>query len=658
MLAPLYLSCLRAEVGDKTLKAYISQTDRFLFSCNRFVHQRPKRTCSLRGLAQCAWLAVCLSCTWLSSQAVFAQAGLRESLERLDRNENGEIDPDEITPLARPYLERIARSRRLSLDRSNDISEYQEAARIYHAMQNGVAGTRVRSNSESTIKAFRPDDNQQLIPEFGLAEVKYAYIQDDVDEADRTLRRYDRNSDGYIDRREAERSEWTHNDPFEMDLNGDDRLSRMELTQRYARRRLLSNDSEELVQKARRTGNGIEPSRGNDRDRDRDRDSQWWRQGGTSHWLAASVLGRFDSNRNGRLELSEAQELGVAPGRIDIDRDGTLTRDELQAYLAEVQEAAGGDDEALPGWFYELDVDRDGQVSMVEFSDDWSPEKFEEFSRLDHNQDGLLTAVEITRSRALVGGSYSNLNAEPLPPRKTVISEIVIDEDFLIGDLNVQISITHSNTGYLDCYLTGPAGQRVELFTEVGGSGDHFDETIFDDQADYPIVKARAPFDNEYQPEALSKREPSLSQFNDTNARGVWQLIVRGTRSDRFGMLHSWSLLMRPQEILLPSSDSQIADTLSELLSSELDNQSLRQSTERSANASVPDDRSSEESEAPRKALVYDKSPQWLESDPEKVKAALREKVANKQISEEDMAKYQRWLEEKKASKKEAKRSE
>ena len=29
-----------------------------------------------------------------------AQSGLRESLEKLDRNENGEIDPDEITPLA------------------------------------------------------------------------------------------------------------------------------------------------------------------------------------------------------------------------------------------------------------------------------------------------------------------------------------------------------------------------------------------------------------------------------------------------------------------------------------------------------------------------------------------------------------------------------
>ena len=38
---------------------------------------------------------------------VQAQSGLRESLERLDVNENGVIEPEEVTPLARPYLERI-----------------------------------------------------------------------------------------------------------------------------------------------------------------------------------------------------------------------------------------------------------------------------------------------------------------------------------------------------------------------------------------------------------------------------------------------------------------------------------------------------------------------------------------------------------------------
>ena len=98
---------------------------------------------------------------------------------------------------------------------------------------------------------------------------------------------------------------------------------------------------------------------------------------------------------------------------------------------------------------------------MSEFATKWTTEKLQEFTSLDTNDDGLLTPSEIAQSKAMVGGSYHNQTAEVLPPRKTIISEIEVDEDYLIGDLNVQISITHSNTGFLDAYLTGPQGQHL-----------------------------------------------------------------------------------------------------------------------------------------------------------------------------------------------------
>ena len=141
-----------------------------------------------------------------------------------------------------------------------------------------------------------------------------------------------------------------------------------------------------------------------------------------------------------------------------------------------------------------------------------------------------------------------------LPPGRTIISEIEVSEDYLIGDLNVLMSLTHTNVSYLDCYLTGPDGQRIELFTEVGGRDDNFDNTIFDDQSQHLITKARPPFRGTFMPEALLKRQPSLSHFNGKSVKGVWQLVVRGTRSERFGMLHSWSLLIKPQESMLGQS--------------------------------------------------------------------------------------------------------
>ena len=126
----------------------------------------------------------------------------------------------------------------------------------------------------------------------------------------------------------------------------------------------------------------------------------------------------------------------------------------------------------------------------------------------------------------------------------------MIDDDILVGDLNLQISLTHTHVSYLDCFLTGPDGHRIELFSGVGGHDDNFDNTVFDDQSRYPINKARPPFEGSFQPMALLKRQPSLSHYNGKNARGVWQLVVRGSRSDRFGMLHLWSLNIRPQEKL------------------------------------------------------------------------------------------------------------
>ena len=49
---------------------------------------------------------------------------------------------------------------------------------------------------------------------------------------------------------------------------------------------------------------------------------------------------------------------------------------------------------------------------------------------------------------------------------------------------------------------------------------------------------------------ALVKRQPSLSHYNGKNAKGVWELVIRGSRSDRFGMLHYWGLNIRPEEKL------------------------------------------------------------------------------------------------------------
>ncbi len=491
------------------------------------------------------WLscAIAVLCVSMQSDSAYGQSGLRESLERLDRNQNGLIEPKEITTLARPYLERITKERRIDLDRPIEIHKLQEAARIYYALANGVASQRVRAEGGGTVVPFGPKEDDPLVPTFGLAKVRYPYTLEDLEEADDTLRRYDDNDNGFIDGDEIDEVRWTHRNPFADDLDNDGRFSRLELGQRYARRRLLKDDAGELVQKNRRTGGEIRKSTSNGKGEDQ---SQWWKQGGNKYWLTAALLSRFDVNKNGRLESTEVHSLGIPIGQVDVDRDGELTRDEMFALISQMQDEAGDLTEGLPGWFYELDADRDGQVAMHEFTTTWTTDKRQEFAALDANNDGLLTSPEVLRATAV--GGYRNETAQVLPPYRTIVSEIEIDDEFLIRDVDVQISITHSNVGFLDGYLTGPDGQRIELFSEVGGSGNHFDQTIFDDQAQLPINKASAPFKGTFLPEGLLKREPGLSVFNGKSAKGVWQLVIRGSRNDRFGMLHSWNLRIKAFE--------------------------------------------------------------------------------------------------------------
>ena len=142
-----------------------------------------------------------------------------------------------------------------------------------------------------------------MVPAVGLADVKFLYSPENLDLAYEIIGRYDRNRDGIIDREEASRERWTHRNPFADDLNNDDRISLMELTQRYARRRSLDDLSDELRKKAWRTGGEVRRSDREGKDRGNE---DWWRRGGSRTWLTATILGRFDRNRNGRLDAAEA----------------------------------------------------------------------------------------------------------------------------------------------------------------------------------------------------------------------------------------------------------------------------------------------------------------------------------------------------------------
>ncbi len=500
--------------------------------------------------------------------------GQGEWIRRIDDDNNGYIEPDEISDRGRRYLEEFAVPYGLSLSRSNSVEKLEQAARLHAARRDGDSASNFPSSAEPAgMKGFGVDPDKPLVPGFGLREVKYPYTQADLDEAASMLRRWDRNDDDKLDPREIERARWEGHSPLDSDFDKDGNLTKLELSQRYARRRL---ESQQTIMSLGSLREG-DSDRSSDDDR-RDRRSRM-RAGSSrggdrgSASLADSILERYDFNRNGQLDPQEMSTVGISIARVDYDRNGAVDEDEFSRYLNEqLERQANANQEAIPTWFFERDEDGDKQVVMSEFTEQWDEAKLEEFASYDHNRDGMITINEVITSQTVAGGEFSNTQAHLLLPRSTVVSEIEVADDYLIGDLNVQLSITHTYTEQLDGYLIGPDGQRIELFTGVGGSDDHFDKTVFDDDNGDRITRSRAPFRGTYRPEALEKRQPGLNYFKGKNLKGTWQLMIRASRSERSGVLHGWSLLVKPDQEAVDNPDS-VAERLNPMQDEAADSQ-------------------------------------------------------------------------------------
>jgi len=489
-------------------------------------------------------------------------------LQRMDSNRNGYLERSEISDRARPFIERAARGANLDISRPIPIRRLEESFRRYSGRPDDRSrrpeggsstgsggGPRYVAESAATapgtIPGFGQVEDAPPILGFGVdAEFMVGVEQADLERAADRIQRYDTNHDGYIDRSEAGRGRWS-DDPFQYDKNGDNRLSKQEMALRYATRRMNeAGDSSRSSPSRSRSGSS---SQGSSRDDQRRGGEDTRRRGPTPEeraaWsLAESMMDRYDVNSNRRLDRAEWQDLGIKSATADTNRDDQLDRAELaQWLLRQWDKLSQNAPEGLPGWFTRCDLDGDGQVAMAEFADEWTDEKAEEFARYDRNDDGVIVPDECVAAN-LPEGTYVNHQLQIIPAGTTIYSQIVVpdDDDRPISNLDVQVSITHTRDEQLDAFLTAPTGERVELFTGVGGNDDHFSNTILDDEARWPIVRGRPPFAGRYIPEAAVKREPSLSQFYGENITGTWTLVIRADRSDRPGALHGWSLITEP----------------------------------------------------------------------------------------------------------------
>ena len=115
-------------------------------------------------------------------------------------------------------------------------------------------------------------------------------------------------------------------------------------------------------------------------------------------------------------------------------------------------------------------------------------------------------------------------------------STLSVYDGRMIQDLNVGINIQHTRVGDLQFYLKSPDGTEVPLALNVGGTGDNFTGTIFDDESGVDISSGSSPFTGRYRPAS------PLSAFDGKNANGSWRLTVIDTEPGETGTVVDWSL--------------------------------------------------------------------------------------------------------------------
>lgn len=124
----------------------------------------------------------------------------------------------------------------------------------------------------------------------------------------------------------------------------------------------------------------------------------------------------------------------------------------------------------------------------------------------------------------------------PIADLDTAYMNLDVTDDVVIADLDVTINITHTYDSDLTIWLDTPWNQRILLAMEVGGSGNNFVNTRFDDEAATPIGNGAPPFTGSFQP------QEALAAADGMPVTGQWTLVVYDGYGADTGTINNFTL--------------------------------------------------------------------------------------------------------------------
>lgn len=402
----------------------------------------------VRGIARLNLFLVALFT--FSAVASAQDFDLAAYLKRKDVNSNGKIEPSEMSKNTSSYLAKngFNPEKAISINKvlsklSKDKSDKEKTDRKMNRDRK-VSGFGVeREESESGVAGFGVSSSETK----GSTTKKVTYSESVNRQVNSTLGRYDRNKDGSLDKEEIGRARWGSPTPQESDTNKDGRLSRSELSNRYASRESAyqrssssrgssSRDSSKSSSTKKSSSSSWRPTS----TRSSSSSSQ---SSGTSkkpassssssdsrekyEKYAASLIGQYDENKDGKLSSDETKKMRRPPVGADQNKDGFITKSELYDSLSGANKPTAKSSSTADSrkstssssrssrWgsssdrssssrssssssrdFEKFDKNEDRQIQMHEYSAKWDDKIVKEFYEKDKNGDGVITLKEWT----------------------------------------------------------------------------------------------------------------------------------------------------------------------------------------------------------------------------------------------------------------------
>jgi len=146
--------------------------------------------------------------------------------------------------------------------------------------------------------------------------------------------------------------------------------------------------------------------------------------------------------------------------------------------------------------------------------------------------------------------TFSSSAAVTIPATGKVSSTVAVNPSVVINSVRVVLNISYGKDGALYIHVVAPNGTDILLANQVGGTGQNFTNTVFDDRALTSISFGSAPFTGSYQPAV------PLSFLKGANAQGKWTLWVEVEGSGGTGTINSWSLEATTAQSAAPADDA------------------------------------------------------------------------------------------------------